>query len=327
MVTEIMSENEEICPLVSVVCTTYNHEKYIRQCLDGFVMQKTTFPIEIIVHDDASTDDTVRIVREYEEKHPNLFNNIYRTENWYSQGKNIWGYLFAQKARGKYIALCEGDDYWIDPYKLQKQVDFLEGHPEYYVVGMRSLCYLQDGNIYRIYLDSFHVRSVFQPKHYIKQILMHTSTLCIRKDCIKMGQYNHPILQGDIDIVLHSSRQGMLKLKVLKTLGSIYRIHSNGITKSQSHQNRRLSYNSLCKILDSYDSFSSYRDHWMVECKKIKDYIILFELHPINFKRFVQITFSYGGLCIIILMNVLHNRMHRYLWTLYPSKQIKEMTR
>ena len=76
MVTEIMSENEEICPLVSVVCTTYNHEKYIRQCLDGFVMQKTTFPIEIIVHDDASTDDTVRIVKEYEEKYPNLFNNI-----------------------------------------------------------------------------------------------------------------------------------------------------------------------------------------------------------------------------------------------------------
>ena len=130
-----MSENEEICPLVSVVCTTYNHEKYIRQCLDGFVMQKTTFPIEIIVHDDASTDDTVRIVKEYEEKYPNLFNNIYRTENWYSRGKDIWGYLFDQKARGKYIALCEGDDYWIDPYKLQKQVDFLEGHPEY------SMCF------------------------------------------------------------------------------------------------------------------------------------------------------------------------------------------
>ena len=134
MVAKMMNGDDATSPLVSVVCTTYNHEKYICQCLDGFVMQKTTFPIEIIVHDDASTDGTVRIVKEYEEKYPNLFNNIYRTENWYSQGKNIWEYLFTQKARGKYIAICEGDDYWIDPYKLQKQVDFLEGHPEYGLV-------------------------------------------------------------------------------------------------------------------------------------------------------------------------------------------------
>ena len=94
--------DDSINPLVSVVCTTYNHEAYIRQCLDGFIMQKTDFPFEIIVHDDASTDSTVSIIKEYEDKYPNLFNNIYRTENWFSQKKNIWGYLFTEKARGKY---------------------------------------------------------------------------------------------------------------------------------------------------------------------------------------------------------------------------------
>ena len=81
--------DDSINPLVSVVCTTYNHEAYIRQCLDGFIMQKTDFPFEIIVHDDASTDSTVSIIKEYEDKYPNLFNNIYRTENWFSQKKNM----------------------------------------------------------------------------------------------------------------------------------------------------------------------------------------------------------------------------------------------
>ena len=114
--------DDSINPLVSVVCTTYNHEAYIRQCLDGFIMQKTDFPFEIIVHDDASTDSTVSIIKEYEDKYPNLFNNIYRTENWFSQKKNIWGYLFTEKARGKYIALCDGDDYWTDPLKYKNKL-------------------------------------------------------------------------------------------------------------------------------------------------------------------------------------------------------------
>lgn len=125
----------EAIPLVSIVCTTYNHERYIKQALDGFICQQTNFTFEIIIHDDASTDGTVKILQEYEQKYPSLFHNIYRTENWYSQGKNIWKYLFQEIARGKYIAICEGDDYWIDPLKLQKQIDFLEANGEY------SMCF------------------------------------------------------------------------------------------------------------------------------------------------------------------------------------------
>lgn len=91
--------------MLSIVCTTYNHEKYIRETLDGFVIQKTSFPFEIIVHDDASSDRTPNIVKEYEEKYPLLFRNIYRKENWYSQGKNIWEYLFVNVVKGKYLSL------------------------------------------------------------------------------------------------------------------------------------------------------------------------------------------------------------------------------
>ena len=116
-------------PIVSICCITYNHENYIRDAIEGFLMQKTTFPIEIIIHDDASTDKTAEIVKSYAEKHPDLILPILQAENQYSKGIPISTYAYP-KARGKYIAFCEGDDYWTDPYKLQKQVDFLESNPD-----------------------------------------------------------------------------------------------------------------------------------------------------------------------------------------------------
>lgn len=116
--------------VVSVACITYNHAPYIRQCLEGFLMQKTNFPIEIIVHDDASTDGTDDIIREYALKYPELFKVILQEENQYSKGVDVLSLVFERSA-GKYIALCEGDDYWTDPLKLQKQVDFLENNPDY----------------------------------------------------------------------------------------------------------------------------------------------------------------------------------------------------
>jgi glycosyltransferase involved in cell wall biosynthesis len=115
-----------LTPLVSVSCATYNHENYIRDSLEGFLIQKTTFPIEILIHDDASTDGTADIIKEYEKKHPDLIFPIYQKENQYSKGLTISSTFNWPRARGKYIALCEGDDYWTDPYKLQKQVEFLE---------------------------------------------------------------------------------------------------------------------------------------------------------------------------------------------------------
>ena len=118
-------------PLVSISCITYNQEKYIRDAIDGFLMQKTTFPVEILIHDDASTDKTANIVREYEAKYPNLIKPIYQTENQYSKRNGIIGRIQRGRARGKYYAMCEGDDYWTDPFKLQKQVDFMEENPQY----------------------------------------------------------------------------------------------------------------------------------------------------------------------------------------------------
>ena len=117
--------------LVSIQCLVYNHEPYLRQCLDGFVMQKTNFKFEAIVHDDVSTDGSAAIIHEYAEKYPDIIKPIFETENQYSKKDGSLMKIMNSACKGKYIALCEGDDYWIDPLKLQKQVDFLEKNLEY----------------------------------------------------------------------------------------------------------------------------------------------------------------------------------------------------
>ncbi|WP_310556096.1 glycosyltransferase [Flavobacterium sp.] len=116
-------------PLVSILCDTFNHENYIEQAILGFLSQKTNFPIEIIIHDDASTDETVKIIKEYENKFPLIIKPIYQKENKYSNKNfSIWSDFTFPKAKGEFIALCEGDDYWTDELKIQKQVDYLKLH-------------------------------------------------------------------------------------------------------------------------------------------------------------------------------------------------------
>ena len=126
-------------PLVSICCLTYNHAPFVRKCLDGFLMQKTTFPIEILIHDDCSTDGTDAIIKEYAEKYPDIIKPLFETENQYSNGyRGKMDITFNySRSQGKYIATCEGDDYWIDPLKLQKQVDFMEANLEYSVTFHR----------------------------------------------------------------------------------------------------------------------------------------------------------------------------------------------
>ena len=115
--------------MVSIECTSYNHEDYIAEALDSMLMQKTNFAYEILVHDDASTDRTAEIIKSYEQRYPDIIKSICQTENQYSKGVLVE--LFnSERAQGKYMAVCEGDDYWTDPDKLQRQVDYMEAHPE-----------------------------------------------------------------------------------------------------------------------------------------------------------------------------------------------------
>lgn len=215
-------------PLVSVCCLVYNHEPFLRECFEGFVMQKTNFPIEVLVHDDASTDHSADIIREYTEKYPDIFKPIYQTENQYSRGVDICGVYQFPRVCGKYIAMCEGDDYWTDPLKLQKQVDFLEENKDY------SMCF------HKVSILSYFTSSCMRDNYYIetrdyssdevfeKWIVPTCSIVCIRE------VFNYQIkgperkLNGDIFLVLSCAAMG--KIRGMSEFMGTYRIHSSGIT-------------------------------------------------------------------------------------------------
>ena len=122
--------NKDSGIMVSIVCITYNHEKYISQAIEGFLNQKTTFKTEIIIHDDCSTDTTKEIINFYEKKYPEKIKVYFEKENQYSLRKYQFLKEVYDMANGKYIAFCEGDDYWVDNNKLQKEIDYLEKHDD-----------------------------------------------------------------------------------------------------------------------------------------------------------------------------------------------------
>lgn len=193
-------------PKVSVVCMVYKHEAYLRQCFDGFVMQKTTFPIEILVNDDCSPDGSANVMREYEEKYPELFHCIYQEENQYSKGKMAWWEVLFPMAKGDYIAICEGDDYWIDPYKLQKQVDFMEQHSDFVA------CF---HNARVQYKDKVSLFNVLNESHYPttedlikRRWFIATPTLLFRNVLQEYPDWRGEIINGDYLLELLLAREG-----------------------------------------------------------------------------------------------------------------------
>lgn len=159
-------------PLVAIHCLVYNHEPYLRDCLEGFVMQQTNFPFVAIVHDDASTDGSAAIIREYEKKYPHIFKPIYEIENQWQKHDGLIDRIMIEAidATGaRYVAMCEGDDYWIDPFKLQKQVDFMEKNLEY------GLCYTDfnrfEENSHTITKFMFEKQQLYRPISYEQHLL------------------------------------------------------------------------------------------------------------------------------------------------------------
>ncbi len=227
-----------VLPLASIRCLAYNQEQYIRQCLDGFVMQQTNFPFEIIVHDDASTDKTANIIREYAEKYPNI-HAILETENQYSKHDGSLARIVNQAIQGRYVALCEGDDYWTDPLKLQKQVDFLEKNPEYGMVYTLSKIYNQDKNKIEENLFGSEYRGYDDLLAYNR---ISTLTTCIRTKA--MMEYIDDIepqkrkwLMGDYPMWLWIGYH--YKIKFFPDITSVYRVleesasHSKDIEKNE----------------------------------------------------------------------------------------------
>lgn len=286
--------NSEAC-LVSICCLTYNHAPYIRQCFDGFVMQKTNFSFEILVHDDASSDNTACIIREYTEKFPDLFKPIYQTENKYSKGIWITGTFQIPRAKGKYIAMCEGDDYWIDQYKLQKQVDLLEKYSQASMcVALNTQININSGiqNSDTPYIGKDY------PLIYFENLnkYFHTSTYLIRKSILEHLIERYRILfMGDTSWRYLLINEG--PFVVLNEIVSVYRITNSGVWTSLNERSKHNMQHHL---------FHYFRLYHVPDKRKFYARNELVYLHSILVFKFK--TFEYTGFI---------NLFKDYLWLMF----------
>ena len=223
------------CPLVSISCITFNHAPYIRQCLDGFMMQQTNFPFEVLIHDDASTDGTTEIIKEYEAKYPNIIKPLYEEENQWVKGRRGSAVFNFPRAKGKYIAMCEGDDYWIDPLKLQKQVDFLEANPDFVICGHRFNAYVQNKGDF-VPFDT-GINGAYELKDFItNERFCSTLSIVFRKSVLNLKKYLLYKKSMDIALAFHLLSQG--KGFCMNEEMAVYRIHNGGVwsgTNESSH--------------------------------------------------------------------------------------------
>ena len=224
--------------LVSVLCIAFNHAPYIRQCLDGFLKQKTNFVFEIIVHDDASTDGTTDIINEYAAKYPNVIIPICETTNIYS--KIGFGGLFEiliNLSKGKYIALCEGDDYWTDSMKLQRQIDFLESHSEYSMCFHNAVVHHEEGNTPDHPFLRVDVDREYTGFEILEKWTVPTASTVIRKEVVDSQKYkiaskDRRFIYGDIVFFLSAAECG--KIYYLAKTMSVYRRHQGAFVSHNS---------------------------------------------------------------------------------------------
>lgn len=294
---------KDIEPLVSICCITYNHENYIRDAIEGFLMQKTSFPIEIIIHDDASTDNTANIIKEYAEKHPNLIVPIYQTENQYSKGIKPFYKYIVPKVKGKYIALCEGDDYWIDPNKIQKQVDFLENNPDYGIIFTDAdFFYEISGKIIRN-VDEFHKRKI--PTGNVLNFLLYGNpykacTSLFRATYIKniTDFFYKGFMMGDRVLWLHIATQ--TKFAYLNESTSLYRVRIESASRfKQFEQEKAFSKNNYKMLLYFSDKYNIPIDKKRMKKVYVKALILYL---VVNKKYFKLSSFVYHPFLITKLL-------------------------
>ncbi|MBR5281516.1 MAG: glycosyltransferase family 2 protein [Alistipes sp.] len=245
-------------PLVSISTLVYNHAPYLRECFEGFVMQKTNFAFEVLVHDDASTDNSAEIIKEYTAKYPNIFKPIYQTENQYSKGLSVFATYQVPRIKGKYIALCEGDDYWTDPLKLQKQVDFLEANPDYGMCYTNFDIFYQDTkqtikNLFTTHPQKFRIKYNSAEEFVLKGGYVCPPSWMFRKECLPSST----IKSVDGTFVLFTHFLCTTKVHGMEDTTATYRV----LQESASHSN---DYNKLYhraknlletqfKLIDTYN--------------------------------------------------------------------------
>ena len=233
-----MDKIKETLPLVSVCCLAYNQHRYIKECIEGVIKQQTSFLIEILIQDDASDDGTAEIIRHYAAKYPELIHPVFQTENQYSKGVSIVQPLY-DLAKGKYIAFCDGDDYWIDPLKLQKQVDYLECNPDCGLICTDFKRYIQG-------YDLFEKSNTGNSSHLTyKDIILGQATIllssaCLRRRFIENRDYTHLdpayYFKGDALLFLDISLYSYIYFS--SDITTVYRMLKNSISHPDNYIER-----------------------------------------------------------------------------------------
>ena len=261
---------------VSVLCATYNQEKYIRQALESFVMQKTNFPFEVIVHDDASTDKTPEIIKEFADKYPNIIKPVYQKENQYSKGVSIHVGCLFPKAKGKYLAFCEGDDFWTDENKLQMQYDIMEKNPDCHLCLHKVRAVAENGKELKETYPRHLRKKVLNTKKFLKLIFcayaFQTSCYFLRKeDYIKYIEnftkiillYRSKLKVGDEPTILYCGLLG--KTYYINKIMSKYRKSSlgswNSEMNSKPNDQKVKRFKTLIEITEEIDKYTSYKYH------------------------------------------------------------------
>lgn len=257
---------------VSVFCIAFNHHKYLRRCLDGMVSQKTSFRYEIIVHDDASTDGTQDIIREYAAKYPDLIVPILQKENQYSQRKDIVKSFLFPAASGKYIVECEGDDYWCEENKLQLQVEALESHPECVLCVHDTETVDADGNKQEMHFPMARLEHEIIPTEEFMDLMLdenswpfHLSAFMVSADLFHeymdfktVGFPSKFFRVGDLPLYLFFASKGST-FYIQRTM-SVYTLESGGFM-SRVKQDPQFAYKVHKGYIDGLTEFDKYSGH------------------------------------------------------------------
>ena len=254
--------------LVSIFCPTYNHSNYIEQCLNGIVMQKTNFQFEVIVQDDASTDNSQKIIKEFAEKY-NFIVPVLHTKNIYSKGGDLNEYFF-RNASGKYIAICEGDDYWTDPYKLQKQVDFLEANSDFSLCFHDALILWDDKSHPPKYFCTKDQKEVSTIEDVIEKWFIPTASFVFRKEHIlPLPEWFSKIYNGDYCLQLLLANRG--KIGYIDEVMSVYRRQPGSLSYNPKI-NREFYEKQMTNLLRYFDNYTDEKYHALI-LKKINSII------------------------------------------------------
>lgn len=282
-------------PLLSVVTITYNHAQYIGKCIEGVLMQRVNFPMEFIIAEDCSTDETRSICVKYAKRYPNLIRLIVSDANVGVLANERRAF---EAVRGKYVAYCEGDDYWTDPLKLQRQVDFLESHPDYSVCFHRCLHYdvssrkMKDDLAGELFANGDET-AIITLDSFFKQWVTQPLSMVYRQSMFDYKVAEKYVYYRDMHQIYHLLKNGSGCL--MSFIGGIRTIHEGGMVSKSSNKERCKIGVNISKELytNNHDKFTKeyYADtlQWNIdEHIHVFAYSIRLFLLSGNVKKFVK---------------------------------------